>query len=454
MARSTLRFPRVAPVRDGIFISYRRADAGWTARALFERLRHSFQSRVFIDVSGTSLGSDYAERIDESLHRCHIMLAVMGPRWLAMLKERHQDKRPERDWVEFELRRGLESGVRVVPLLVDGAVLPPAKELPPSLKALPMRQLCKLGVDDFESDVEHLIKEVSKLLQPSQDSEPRAPLADAPPSAPQRERAARRPNWISGEGRDARGHWTDVSVGAVTQRIRWIPPGSFLMGSPADSGSPRETQDEYQHLVELTRGFWLSDTTCTQELWREILNESPSRFSGTADLPVEQVSWLKIRDRFLPELNRRLPGLTASMPTEAQWEYACRAGTTTAYATGDRISTLHANFNGMHRSAMEPGVFRNRTVSVKSFPPSAWGLYQMHGNVWEWCADIYEPFSGAPCTDPVGPPTGDKRTLKGGSWFTNGRALRSANRYALEPSDSGSSFGFRFAATGIPAPSR
>lgn len=175
----------------------------------------------------------------------------------------------------------------------------------------------------------------------------------------------------------------------------WIPPGSFLMGSPKDEEA-RES-NEIQHKVTLTRGFYLGVYAVTQEEWRAVMGANPSRFRGVPKLPVEQVSWEDCHD-FLDKLGAK-DGRAYRLPTEAEWEYACRAGTTSPFHFGATISTEQANFNGTTGKGAE-GIYRLRTTPVGSFSPNGWGLYDMHGNVWQWCADGYGEYARGAVIDP------------------------------------------------------
>ena len=253
-------------------------------------------------------------------------------------------------------------------------------------------------------------------------------------------------SWASGWGQDRYGLWQSFTVQGVIQVMRWIPSGKFKMGSPEKETDFRWA-DETQHDVTLSHGYWLADTACTQALWRAVLGETPSLFEGDAR-PVKQVSWTDIRDRFLPTLNQLVPGLEAVLPSEAQWEYACRAGTQTPFSFGDTLNTDQANYDGNHAYGKgEKGVYRQHTVDVKALPANGWGLYQMHGNVWEWCADWLGDHPREAVTDPVGPPEGRVRlrVLRGGGWYDSGRFCRSADRFGREPDFRGVSIGFRLA---------
>ncbi|WP_254045151.1 formylglycine-generating enzyme family protein [Thiohalocapsa sp. ML1] len=251
------------------------------------------------------------------------------------------------------------------------------------------------------------------------------------------------PDWAERHGLDAHGLWAEFSVAGVVQRLRWLPPGEFLMGSPEDE--PDRDKDEQQHPVLLTRGLWLADTACTQALWQAVLGETPSGFQGP-ERPVEQVSWEAVVERFLPALNACVPGLEARLPTEAEWEYACRAGTTTPFSFGDRLSTDQANYDGNYPYAGgEQGEYRAHALDVKALPANQWGLYQMHGNVYEWCQDWLGDYPESLVKDPIGSSAGRGRVLRGGYWNGRARWCRSAFRDARGPASRSSDAGFRLA---------
>jgi formylglycine-generating enzyme len=245
-------------------------------------------------------------------------------------------------------------------------------------------------------------------------------------------------------GDDRYGLWAEYRFGGVVQRMRWVEPGEFLMGSP--DAEPQRWDDEGpRHLVRLTEGFWLADSACTQAMWEAVMGQNPSDFKGEPELPVEQVSWDDVQ-RFLVRVQEQLPaGMQAELPTEAQWEYACRADTNTPFSLGDNIDPSVVNYDGNRPYAGgAKGAFRKCTVPVKSLPPNGWGLHEMHGNVWEWCADGLRKYTVEPQQDPVGPGGGD-RVVRGGSCTHDGRGCRSAERGALQPGDASGYLGFRLA---------
>ena len=247
-------------------------------------------------------------------------------------------------------------------------------------------------------------------------------------------------------GSDQYGLYVDLIIKNITQRFRWIEPSTFMMGSPESEAERWE--DEVQHQVTLTHGFWMAETTVTQALWQAVMGNNPSRFSDNPNNPVEKVSWNDIQD-FIQKLNTLIPSLQAKLPTEAQWEYACRAGTTTPFSFGDNITPEQVNYDGNYPYANgEKGLYREKTVPVKSLPANPWGLYEMHGNVWEWCQDVWQAkLSAAPITDPEGvaggEQTGVERVVRGGSWDDYGRDCRSAYRLRDEPDNRDYVIGFR-----------
>ena len=251
-----------------------------------------------------------------------------------------------------------------------------------------------------------------------------------------------KPSWASGIGRDKYGLFADFEIQGIIQRFRWLEPGSFMMGSP--EGEPERRDNETLHKVTLTKGFWLADSTVTQELWQLVMGENPSEFKGKKR-PVETVRWEDAQE-FIEKLNKLVPELSVRLPSEAEWEYGCRAGTTTPFSFGDTITPEQVNYDGqVPYNKGEKGKFREQTVEVKSLPCNDWGLYEMHGNVWEWCQDWFQPDLGrSPVTDPCGS-EGVSRVLRGGSWICLGGIVRSAFRDGYHPGFRSVGIGFRLA---------
>jgi len=216
----------------------------------------------------------------------------------------------------------------------------------------------------------------------------------------------------------------------VSLEMVLIPGGKFVMGSPEN-----ETQHEYetQHEVTITKPFYIGKYEFTQEQWDAVVGENSSATEG-AKLPVTDVSWEDCQE-FIKKLNENTKG-GYRLPTEAEWEYACRAGTTTAYSVGESLTESEANIEGESIKA------------VGSYRPNAFGLYDMHGNVWEWCEDWYGDYPGGAVTDPKGDATGGYRVLRGGSFSYDGLEARSSRRKnGSTPSSRYSDLGFRLART-------
>ena len=211
-----------------------------------------------------------------------------------------------------------------------------------------------------------------------------------------------------------------------------IPSGTFMMGSPKSEvgGWDKETQ----HEVTLTKPFYMGKYEVTQEQWEAVMGNNPSRKTKVAKLPVTDVSWEDCQ-KFIKKLNENTDG-GYRLPTEAEWEYACRAGTKTEYSFGANITPQDANYDDSKIG---------KPVAVGSYRPNAFGLYDMHGNVWEWCEDWYEEYPEGAVTDPEGPEKGYFRVLRGGSFAYGASVARSSLRIGDAPSDRDITGGFRLA---------
>jgi len=316
-------------------------------------------------------------------------------------------------------------------------------------------------------------------------AEPGVPLPVAAPPGPAPATpvaSVPTPGWAAHTGTDAFGAWADLTVAGVTQRMRWIPAGTFMMGCPEveSQAAAQNRQLAYHdtdrgaarfiaplHAVSLGTGYWLADSPVTQALWLAVMGRNPSAYPNGGDHPVEQVSWNDCAD-FFQRLNAHSGHPGATVPSEAQWEYACRAGTTTATYAGDldcqgpflsptlaAIAWYAGNsaVDGSVAHACDPTDFalhvRAAPHPVKQKKPNAWGLYDMLGNVNAWCADWYGPADAAPASDPHGPSSGSQRLLRGGSWAGCPGDVRAATPSALDPARWGESLGVRIC---IPQP--
>jgi formylglycine-generating enzyme required for sulfatase activity len=233
----------------------------------------------------------------------------------------------------------------------------------------------------------------------------------------------------------------EIISNSIGMKLAWIPPGSFLMGSPASEAE--RSADEAQHRVTLTKGFFMGVYPVTQAQWRAVMGDNPSRFEGD-DRPVEMVSWEDCQ-KFCRKLAAQ-EGKACRLPSEAEWEYACRAGTTTPFSFGETISTDQVNYDGNYPYGKgRKGKCRQETTPVGTFPANAWGLCDMHGNVWEWCQDRYGPYPQSDSTDPQESNNGEARVLRGGSWADFARHCRAGIRYRNPPADRYEYYGCRVA---------
>jgi formylglycine-generating enzyme required for sulfatase activity len=250
-----------------------------------------------------------------------------------------------------------------------------------------------------------------------------------------------------------------LQAGPVNIRMALINGGRFQMGTPIMEKGRQKNQG-LRHRVTLG-SFSMGIFPVTQAEYQAVMGANPSSFKG-GDLPVENVSWDEAVN-FCNRLSRR-EGLTPAytvdganvtwnrgatgyrLPTEAEWEYACRAGTTTPFSTGKRITTDQANFDGnFPYNKKDYGIYREKTTAAGSFAPNPWGLYDMHGNVWEWCWDWHGKYPQSSQKDPAGPPSGNRRVLRGGSWYYAAKYARSGSRISNYPSYRNNYIGFRVA---------
>ncbi len=216
--------------------------------------------------------------------------------------------------------------------------------------------------------------------------------------------------------------------------LQLIPAGEFLMGGP-ETEIGHEDSESPKHRVQFTRGFWMGKYPLTQQQWQAVMGSNPSKFVDPRQ-PIEMVNW-KDTQEFINRINGLHQG-AFRLPTEAEWEYACRAGTTTRFSCGDleqdleRVAWYNANSGGHPHQVGEK-------------EPNAFGLHDMHGNVFEWTADWYGPYTPGNAVDPAGPPTGTKRVLRGGCCLCDPQNCRAANRYEKTPDGKNFNIGFRIA---------
>ena len=271
--------------------------------------------------------------------------------------------------------------------------------------------------------------------------------------------------WATAAGRDRYGLWADASIEGIAVRFRYIPPGRFLMGSP-ESEEGRHESEGPQHEVTWKQGYWLADAPCTQAVWERVMGENPSRFAS-ADRPVEQVSWDNCQE-FVKRLNERNPDLMARLPSEAEWEHACRAGTGTATWVGDleilgennaplldeiawyggnsgQDYELDQGYDSTDWPNKQYAHTKAGTHEVRKKQANTYGLHDMLGNVWEWCLDMAGTYEAQAVTNPAPSTMGAVRVYRGGSWIHDARYVRAAYRGGDSPDDRFDGLGFRLA---------
>jgi formylglycine-generating enzyme required for sulfatase activity len=226
-----------------------------------------------------------------------------------------------------------------------------------------------------------------------------------------------------------------IEAGGAKIEMVLVPPGWFWMGSPEDEEG-RFDDESPRHRVLISKPFYMGKYQVTQRQWQQVMGGNPARFKESGlDAPVEQVSWLDFQE-FCRETGTTLPG-------EAQWEYACRAGTTGPFNLGATITPERVNYDGNYPyGGVSKGVYREKTVKVGSLAnANGFGLYDMHGNVFEWCADLYGEYyyGSSPVKDPAGPTVGSNHIVRGGCWYLSTSACRSASR-GVETADWGDRF--------------
>jgi formylglycine-generating enzyme required for sulfatase activity len=384
-------------------------------------------------------GDEWREKIEVSLSEADIILLLVSAKFLAS-EFCYKIELP------VAMQRHEDGTAIVIPILLR----PCYWEIHPfaKLQILPegARAVTRWPAPDeaYEQITRTIGKTVQKLQQKRQLRQPgdvKPPTQPAPPT-PQKPLAVE-------------GHFTEqLGNGVVLEMIK-VPAGQFWMGSP-DNEAERSNHEGPQHWVSVSE-FRMGKYPVTQAQWSQVaalpkveqdLKPFPSHFKGDK-LPVEQVNWYEAVE-FCQRLSQKT-GRNYRLPSEAEWEYACRAGTTTPFYFGETLSIDQANYNGDYTYGNGPkGAYREKTTDVGSFPPNAFGLYDMHGNVWEWCADHWhDSYEDAPTDGSPWIEGGNSKLLavRGGSWYYNLGLCRSAFRARYEPVNFDYTLGFRVCCT-------
>lgn len=442
-----------------IFISYRRDEDKHAAGRLYSEIADSVpREQIFMDVDAIPPGADFVEVLEGKVAARNVLLAVIGPGWLEA-RDEHGNRRldyPD-DFVRIEIGAALSSNIPVVPVLLDGTNMPRADSLPDNLKSLARRQAVPVSHDRFGADVDRLLNRlglVAEAVPSAASSSTESSSAILPGSIPvevgvplQRENRY----FVPGSGKTV--WFKDFEAGPEMVVVR---PGSFMMGSP-ESEEGRIDREGPQHEVRIGAPFAIGRFAVTVAEYTAFVeateHDRPDsrRFVQMSNHPVVDVSWDDVQ-AYVKWLSKHT-GQPYRLLSEAEWEYAARAGTTTPFWWGSTISTSQANYNGsLTYVDGREGEYREATVSVDSFEPNPWGFYNVHGNVWEWVEDCWqESYEGAPEDGSAWLRDGNgncsKRVLRGGSWNNNPRKMRAAHRIKGNRDIRNDSFGFRLTRT-------
>jgi formylglycine-generating enzyme required for sulfatase activity len=484
-----------------IFISYRRDDSRYQADRLYKALTQVLpRERVFMDIDSIKPGDDFVEILEGWVQRCDILLALTGAGWVNATDPKTGKRRLDNpnDFVRIEIREALKRSIPVVPVLLDGASMPDADELPDDLKKLVRRHAQFVDFRTFDADVTTLINRLElgkSFTQPGSTTPQRGPLWAKAEKAAQYLSEGRiqisgiiphgvTEGWfLPGAGKT---EWFQDFDGGPEMVV--VPAGSFMMGSPEDEPERESWQkgtESPRHRVTIQKPFAVGGFAVTRGQFGAFVSATGHKMEGGAYVwtgskweldpkkswrdpgfaqddshPVVCMSWGDAR-AYIGWLNGKVAGEPYRLLSEAEWEYACRAGRDTPFWWGSSITPEQANYDGdyTYEGGGSKGAYREKTMPVKSFEPNPWGLYQVHGNVWEWCEDCWnDSYQGKPNSlkqNGGAWTTGLAcafRVVRGGSWFNIPRLLRAAYRFRLNARVRSINVGFRVARKLPPAP--
>ena len=421
-------------MNNKIFVNYRRDDADAWADRLCDRLKEYFhKENVFLDVDGgIPIGVRWEDWIKQEVSKCNIMLALIGRNWFSELERRQSSDR--RDTVRFEIEQALEQRLPVVPVLLGDAEMPLPEQLPETIRSIFDYQAARLDRSRFQEDVEKLIAGIE------------GSIAYLPVRATLPEELT--PS-IFLEPESGVPFYDHLANGSDGPAMVVIPAGSFIMGSPEEEPG-RWDREGPQRTVFIKAPFAIGKYAVTFEDYDRYAYavgvQAPSdRGWGRGRRPVISVSY-KDAEGYCRWLSEQT-GADYRLPSEAEWQYACRAGSTTPFWWGEIITPDQANYDcrEIYEGGGQKGSFLNKTEVVEAFSPNPWGLYQVHGNVWEWCSDAWnDNYKQAP-DDSSSWMTGNisRAVVCGGSWNRPPKSLRSASRIWLDRNKTSLYAGFR-----------
>jgi len=418
-----------------IFISYRRQDTRQIAGRIFDRLEAKFgRDHVFMDIDSIPFGVDFHEFLSKQVGRAETVLALIGHDW-ADVRDEASNRRLDNpdDFVRIEIEAALSRGIPLGAVLIDGAPMPRPEQLPESMRTLTRRNAAFVDSGrDFNTHMNRLIADLERHLNGDIHRAGRG-SPESVQNAAERDRTDGRIKIDAAIPHGVEGGWFLPGAGktewfqdfAEGPEMVVIPPGKFLMGSPEKE--PGRFGDEGpEHEVTISKSFAIGRYAVTFEEWdyaqsdkdwRRITGLEPRKPEdegwGRGNRPVIDVSWDDAH-AYMKWLSAKT-GHEYRLPYEAEWEYAARAGTETPFWWGASITPDQANYDGNYPYGdSKKGEFRGRILPVDRFEPNPWGLYQVQGNVWEWCADDRREYGEVAVARP--------------SWFPGERPARASRR--------------------------
>ena len=463
-----------------VFISYRRDDRKWQAREIYRALTQVLpRDHVFMDIDSIPPGADFVDILEGWVEQCDILLALIGSGWVDAIDPKSGRRRLENpdDFVRIEVRKGLARGIPVVPVLLDGAPIPGADRLPDDLKKLVRRHAEIIEHRTVDTDVERLIKKLRLDQGSGQPVSTQPPVAaPRPPSSEDRilvdAAIIENPNGKRFKPGAGKNEWFKDHEHGPEMVV--VPAGSSTMGSP-ENEPQRSSEESPQHKVTIAQPFAVGRHAVTRGQFAAFVNNTGYKTEGGAYVwkgdkweldpkgswrnpgfaqddshPVAGVNW-DDANAYAAWLSSK-SGKTYRLLSETEREYVTRAGTTTPFWWGSSITPAQANYDGnyVYAGGGTKGEWRKATVPVGSFAANPWGLYNVHGNVWEWCEDVWhDDYDGAPTDGLAWLQGGDasRRVVRGGSWSGYPRVLRAANRVGFSTDVRFNSRGFRLART-------
>jgi formylglycine-generating enzyme required for sulfatase activity len=463
-----------------IFISYRRDDSAGHAGRVHDRLEREFgRDLLFMDVDAIPLGVNFVKVLEDQVTNCDVLLAIIGPGWLDARDDDGKRRLDNpHDYIRIEIAVALKREIPVIPILLEGVRLPKAHQLPDNLKDLVLRNGLDVRHASFHNDMDRLVRGL-RGRESAQQPTPATPTVVDRMHAEGRVKFDARivhgalEGWfLPGNGKV---EWFQDCEGGPEMVV--IPAGSFVMGSPEEEPQ-RKTLESPQHNVTIAKPFAIARCAVTRAQFTAFVNSAghktesgavvwkgskwkddpkaswcDPRFAQDDNHPVVCVSWNDVK-AYVAWLSSQTH-CDYRLPTEAEWEYCCRAGSTSPFWWGSSIAPTQANYDGkfVYEGGGSKGEWRQATVAVNQFAANPWGLYQVHGNVWEWCEDVWHwDYNGAPAdgsawleggkADPSG------RVVRGGSWINNPpEDFRSASRQRAAPNGRSIDLGFRVGRT-------